>query len=191
MSMTPNMATSTDPASTSPVPPIDTPTLLAELAAQQRRIVAIVAGLDDATMRRPILPSGWSCGGMIQHLTGMTNFWFQTIMSGSELVAEGDDDFALADGVSIGELIEHYSLATARGHDLVRHLPLDAPPAWWPADLFGPWQLHSLFEVLQHVLVETATHSGHLDATRELIDGRTWSYSLGRLADAEVDGSGT
>ena len=181
MSKTPTIAPSTRPASPSPVPAIDTPTLLAELAAQQRRIVAIVAGLDDATMRRAILPSGWSCGGMIQHLTGMTNFWFQTIMSGRELVAEGDD-FALGDDVSIGELVEQYSLATARGHELVRHLPLDAPPAWWPADLFGPWQLHSLFEVLQHVLVETATHSGHLDATRELIDGRTWSYSLDRLA---------
>jgi hypothetical protein len=187
MSIAPNIPVSTDPVSTDPasssgVPPIDTPTLLAELAAQQRRVVAIVAGVDDATMRRPILPSGWSCGGMIQHLTGMTNFWFQTIMSGSEFVAEGDG-FVLADDLSIGELVEQYSLDTARGHDLVRHLPLDAPPAWWPADLFGSWRLHSLFEVLQHVLVETATHAGHLDATRELIDGRTWSYSLGRLAD--------
>jgi hypothetical protein len=25
-----------------------------------------------------------------------------------------------------------------------------------------------------HVLVETATHAGHLDAVRELIDGRKW-----------------
>ncbi|MGH9304633.1 MAG: DUF664 domain-containing protein, partial [Acidimicrobiales bacterium] len=24
------------------------------------------------------------------------------------------------------------------------------------------------------VITETATHAGHLDATRELIDGRTW-----------------
>ena len=183
MSINSNITTSAGPASVSPVPAIDTPTLLAGLAAQQRRIVAIVADLDDATMRRPMMPSGWSCGGMIQHLTGMTNFWFQAIMSGRELVEEGDD-FALADDVSIAELVEHYSLATVRGHDLVRHLPLDAPPAWWPTDLFGPWRLHSLFEVLQHVLVETATHAGHLDATRELIDGRTWSYPLGRLVDA-------
>jgi uncharacterized damage-inducible protein DinB len=170
-------------ATNAPATAIDTPALLAELAAQQQRIVAIVADLDDATMRRPILPSGWSCGGMIQHLTGMTNFWFQAIMSGSELVAEEDDGFALADDVSLAELVAQYSLATASGHDLVRQLPLDAPPAWWPDDLFGPWRLHSLFEVLQHVLVETATHAGHLDTTRELIDGRTWSYELGRLAD--------
>ena len=109
MSITTNIATSTGPASTGPVPLIDTPTLLTELATQQRRIVAIVADLDDATMRRPVLPSGWSCGGMIQHLTGMTNFWFQTIMSGRGLVADGDD-FTLADNVSIAELVERYSL---------------------------------------------------------------------------------
>jgi hypothetical protein len=182
MSITLKITTSTGPAPSKPGPLIDTETLLAELAGQQRRVVAVVSGLDDATMRRPILPSGWSCGGMIQHLTGMTNFWFETIMSGNEFVADGDG-FALADNVSIVELVEQYSLVTARGHDLVRHLPLDAPPVWWPSDLFGTWRLHSLFEVLQHVLVETATHAGHLDATRELIDGRTWSYSLGRLAD--------
>jgi hypothetical protein len=28
--------------------------------------------------------------------------------------------------------------------------------------------------VLVHVLVETATHAGHLDAVRELLDGRQY-----------------
>ncbi|MFC7479388.1 DUF664 domain-containing protein [Luedemannella flava] len=28
--------------------------------------------------------------------------------------------------------------------------------------------------LLLHVITETATHAGHLDAVRELIDGRTW-----------------
>lgn len=182
MSITSNTPTSIGPASVSPAPMIDTDTILAALAGQQQRIVGIVADLDDTTMRCPVLPTGWSCAGMIQHLTGMTSFWFETIMSGGELVADCDE-FALAADVSTGELVERYSRVTRRGHDMVRHLPLDTPPGWWPADLFGPWRLNSLFEVLQHVLVESATHAGHLDATRELIDGRTWDYTLGRLAD--------
>lgn len=177
-----NVVTSTSPPLTTTAPAIDTARLLSGLAAQQQRIVGIVAGLDDGTMRRPILPSGWSCGGMIQHLTGMTNFWFATIMSGDDLV-EADDGFTLADDVSMDGLVEQYSAATARGHDRVRHLPLETPPAWWPDEMFGPWRLHSLFEVLQHVLVESATHAGHLDVTRELIDCRTWNYPLGRLGD--------
>lgn len=47
----------------------------------------------------------------------------------------------------------------------------------------GGWRLDSLFEVVQHVLVETACHAGHLDAARELLDGRTWDYAAGRLAE--------
>jgi len=182
MTVDSNVLTSANSTFRSAAPAIDTATLLSGLAAQQQRIVGIVAGLDDATMRRPMLPSSWSCGGMIQHLTGMTNFWFDTIMSGDDLV-EADDDFTLADDVSMDGLVEQYSIVTARGHDRVCHMPLEAPPAWWPDDMFGPWRLHSLFEVLQHVLVESATHAGHLDATRELIDRRTWSYPLGRLGD--------
>ncbi len=52
--------------------------------------------------------------------------------------------------------------------------PTDAP-AWWPANQFGEWRLHTLRDVLLHVIAETACHAGHLDAARELIDGRTWA----------------
>jgi Protein of unknown function (DUF664) len=51
---------------------------------------------------------------------------------------------------------------------------LDAAPAWWPAELFGSWRMDDLREIILHVMTETACHAGHLDAVRELIDGRTW-----------------
>lgn len=51
---------------------------------------------------------------------------------------------------------------------------MDAAPAWWPEGLFGEWRLETLREIVLHVVTETATHTGHLDAARELIDGRTW-----------------
>jgi hypothetical protein len=50
---------------------------------------------------------------------------------------------------------------------------LVAPPARWP-DYFEDWRLQDVREVILHVITETATHAGHLDAARELIDGRTW-----------------
>ena len=37
----------------------------------------------------------------------------------------------------------------------------------------GP-ALGDLREILLHVIAETATHAGHLDAARELINGRQW-----------------
>ena len=45
---------------------------------------------------------------------------------------------------------------------------------WRPSSLAGRWRLDNLREVILHVLTETAVHAGHLDAARELIDGRTW-----------------
>ena len=46
--------------------------------------------------------------------------------------------------------------------------PPALPEAWWPdAGLSFP----DLRSVVLHVLVDTATHAGHLDAVRELIDG--------------------
>jgi len=58
--------------------------------------------------------------------------------------------------------------------DRIRDALPDAAPALWPEELFGDWRLDNLREVILHVLTETAVHAGHLDAVRELIDGRTW-----------------
>ncbi|MEU3555740.1 mycothiol transferase [Streptomyces fragilis] len=50
----------------------------------------------------------------------------------------------------------------------------DTPLAWWPHHLFGEPHLHTVRDVLLHVITETACHAGHLDSARELIDGRRW-----------------
>jgi len=36
-----------------------------------------------------------------------------------------------------------------------------------------------LRKTILHVITETACHAGHLDAVRELIDGRTWLILTG------------
>jgi hypothetical protein len=59
-------------------------------------------------------------------------------------------------------------------HRLFLHLPLDAAPAWWPPELFGDWRFDTLREITMHVMTETACHTGHPDAARELIEGRQW-----------------
>jgi hypothetical protein len=51
---------------------------------------------------------------------------------------------------------------------------IESALAWWPEDLFGSSRLDDLREILLHVIAETACHAGHLDAARELIDGRQW-----------------
>jgi hypothetical protein len=49
-----------------------------------------------------------------------------------------------------------------------------AAPSHWPEDRWPNWRFDDLRETILHVITETACHAGHLDAARELIDGRTW-----------------
>jgi hypothetical protein len=159
----------------------DSPALLPWLAAQQRRVRGILDGLDDHTLRQPVLPSG--CAGMVQHLTVMTRFWFVDVMAGQRADPPEEDDFHVPDTRPASDILDAYQHQARTAIELVRDLPLDTPPAWWPDDRWGDWRLDNLHEVLLHVLVETTCHAGHLDAARELIDGRTWDYAHGRLND--------
>ena len=51
---------------------------------------------------------------------------------------------------------------------------LGAPPAIWPVEIWPDWRLPDVRAVMLHVITETACHAGHVDAVRELIDGRQW-----------------
>jgi hypothetical protein len=56
---------------------------------------------------------------------------------------------------------------------------LSGAPPWWPVERWPNWRFHDVRRVVLHVISETACHAGHLDATRELIDGRTWLVVTG------------
>jgi hypothetical protein len=71
-------------------------------------------------------------------------------------------------------VLDGYRQEIALAKPIIAATALDAAPAWWPEELFGSWRLHNLRQIIMHVTVETACHAGHLDAVRELIDGRTW-----------------
>jgi hypothetical protein len=165
---------------------VDTQHLLDAITSMQQRAIGILDGLEEYDLRRPVLPSGWSCLGMAQHLTGMTWFWFVEVMGGRLGENPVGDGFDVPDDAAAADVLGAMRIRLPQADAAVEHLPLSTAPAWWPDDLFGPWRLHSLAEVLTHVLVETSCHTGHLDAARELIDGRTWDWSRGRLADVPV-----
>lgn len=155
--------------------------LLGRLAGQRRHVLAAVDGLSDEQLRRSVLPSGWNAVGLVRHLTlGLERYWFGTVMGGAPLdywpAGQGPDDGAadwrVGDEESPAEVLEEYRRATEASDAVIAGLDLSAPPAlpeaWWPdAGLSFP----DLRSVVVHVLVDTATHAGHLDAVRELIDG--------------------
>jgi hypothetical protein len=71
------------------------------------------------------------------------------------------------------EVLDLYRGEVDRANAVLADASLDDAPLWWP-DFFGDFRLGSVREVVLHVLVEVACHCGHLDAARELIDGRQW-----------------
>ena len=160
-----------------------TGTVLAALAAQQRRVLGIVADLDDVQLRRAVLPSGWSCAGMLRHLGLTSAFWCLNVIAGSPCDMAERDDFTVPGGAA-ADVVSEAAAQMADAHEIVTPLRLSDPVRWWPEGHWGGWRLTTVHEVLLHLLVETACHAGHLDVARELMDGRTWDYARGELTPA-------
>lgn len=150
------------------------------LQNQREHVLGAVEGLKDEELTRPILPSHWTCVGMINHLAlDVERWWFRQVFAGEELTAaeiaeSGNDAWLVPEDVSPHEVLARYRREMERANAIIAAASLEDAPRTWP-DLFAPqFHLDNLRELLLHVIVETATHAGHLDATRELIDGRQW-----------------
>lgn len=149
------------------------------LTSQRGHVLGVVAGLPEPDLRRAVLPSGWTCAGLINHLAlDVELFWFRAVVDGQpDAIAELDliaDAWQVDPDVPAGEIIANYRDQVELADAVLARIDLDAAPAWWPADQFGDWRLDTNREVLVHVISETACHAGHLDAARELIDGNQW-----------------
>ena len=117
--------------------------------------------------------------GLVQHLTlDVERFRFRAVVAGDEEVTyglpNGDEAWKVAPEVSAVEVLERYRREAELADAVITATPAGAALAWWPHDLFGEPHLHTLRDVVLHVVAETACHAGHLDAARELLDGRRW-----------------
>jgi hypothetical protein len=160
----------------------ETEVLLSSLNNQRRHVIEILDGLSDADLRRPVLPSAWTCLGLIRHLAlDVERFWFRQVMAGEPQDAiepgpaeEPDTDaWEVGPDVSAQAVLDLYRHEIELADAIIAVTAIDAAPAWWP-DFFPNFRLADLRAVMLHVITETACHAGHLDAVRELIDGRIW-----------------
>jgi hypothetical protein len=145
------------------------------LDQQRHHVVGILDGLTEDQLRRPVLPSGWSCLGMVKHLAlSDEHFWFRCVMNGEsqDYFPQGPNaDFQVGPGETAGDIFALYRDEIARADAIIAANSLDQPPRQppeWGVDL------SDLRTVMLWVIGETACHAGHLDAVRELIDGRQW-----------------
>jgi uncharacterized damage-inducible protein DinB len=147
------------------------------LSRQREHVFEAIEGLDARDLRRQVLPSGWTCLGLINHLSfDVEHFWFQAVIAGEEgavedVVTSSGNAWDLSASESAEAVLQRYRADIERADAIIANRPFDAAPVWWP-DFFGSWRLNSVREIVLHVVTETATHAGHLDAARELIDGK-------------------
>lgn len=147
--------------------------LLEALRAQRAHVLLALDGLPDAALRRPVLPSGWTCLGLVQHLAlDVERFWFRAVSAGEDVdLATGDTAWHVAPGTPTRAVLDAYRDEATRSDAVIAATALDAAAAWWPVEVFADLPRRDLRATVLHVLTETACHAGHLDAARELLDG--------------------
>ncbi|MBV9292384.1 MAG: DinB family protein [Frankiales bacterium] len=143
-------------------------TALAFLKFARNCVIKKTSGLSDEQLRRPIVETGTSLLGLVQHLTDGERFWF-----GYQLAGRGSDEFdfsmTVPADVSAAKVIEAYRGAIAESDEFLDGLAnLDVPMAV-PID----GTRHTARWVVAHMTGETTRHAGHADILRELIDGTT------------------
>ena len=149
------------------------------LDQQRHHVLGILDGLTEEQLRRPMLPSGWHCLGMVKHLAlSDEHYWFRCVMNGEsqDYFPEGPNaDFQVGPDETAADVFALYRDEIAHADAIITADALNQPPRG-PDPQWEQWGVDfpDLRTVMLWVIRETACHAGHLDAVRELIDGRQW-----------------
>lgn len=116
---------------------------------------------------------------MLRHLTlSDERYWFEVVVAGGpfDFWPDGDNaDWQVDAEESAGSVIEAYRESITNSEAIVATRSVDDPPAqpedWWAG---AGMSFPDLRSVMLHVIVETATHAGQLDAVREILDGKQY-----------------
>jgi hypothetical protein len=116
---------------------------------------------------------------MIEHLGYAERFWFKQVITGtadplgdwSRAEAEADDG-PFTTSRPAHEVLAFYREQVVRSDEILAGTPLDFRPAGHvPPDMAD--EIHTVRDVILHMIEEIARHAGHLDIARELLDGET------------------
>ncbi|MEW2399432.1 DinB family protein [Streptomyces sp. NPDC046862] len=131
-------------------------------------------GLEDADLRRPMVPSGTSLLGLVKHLAETEHGWFclEFLRLDERPLYETPDDpeagFRIEPHETVDEIVQTYLDQCERARKIVAEqasLEIDVPE-----NLRGRVNLRW---ILLHMIEETSRHNGHADILREMIDGTT------------------
>jgi uncharacterized damage-inducible protein DinB len=113
-------------------------------------------------------PTANSLGQIVVHLGYAERLWLRVIFAGETMdMSWRRHMFVLPDGWSVDDVVAFYRSETATADAVLAGVTsLDAPSAAAIRPTTLRW-------VVTHLIEETARHVGHMDITRELLDGRT------------------
>lgn len=151
--------------------------LRAGLDSKRQHILENINGLDDEQLRIAALPSGWTPLELLRHLTlGGERYWFSSITGGEDLdlaPTEPRAGWHVGPDETAASIIDAYCEQIAASNTVLDGVNPDEPPRRRDP-LWDTWGIDfpTVRAIVVHMIVETATHAGHLDAVVELIDGR-------------------
>jgi hypothetical protein len=152
--------------------------LLHFLRYQRDSVLSIVGDLDEDAWHRPVVPSGWTPAGLVEHLGNAERHWFQQVIAGSDDWLPWDEgrppydpEAAFTCDRPSADVLAYYREQCRRSDEVLAQVPLSAPLRGRHGGPDG--ELPSVRWVVLHMIEETASHSGHLEIARELLDGRT------------------
>lgn len=154
------------------VPADETTMLRGWLTHLRQSAVFKLEGLDDAQLRWKPAPSANSLGGIVVHLGYAERWWVRVVFAGEAMDRSWADDgfartFVVPDGWSVDDVVAFYRAETAAADAVLDAASsLDEPSRAEVRHTTLRW-------VVTHLIEEAARHVGHMDITRELLDGRT------------------
>lgn len=152
--------------------------LLECLQYQRSSVLSVVDGLSEEAWHTSIVPSGWTPAGFLEHLGGAEYHWFRQVVAGlpDDPLPEGeeptpwDPTAAFVSDLPSQEIVAFYIAQCKYSDGILANVSMSTKPIGRHA---LDEEVPSVRVVVLHMIEETATHSGHLEIARELLDGRT------------------
>jgi uncharacterized damage-inducible protein DinB len=113
-------------------------------------------------------PTANSLGVIVVHLGYAERLWLRAVFAGEEMdMGWRQHMFELPIDWSVADVVSFYRAEIAAADAVLDQAgSFDLPSS-------GPLRPTTLRWVVFHLIEETARHAGHMDITRELLDGRT------------------
>ena len=151
--------------------------LLGYLDYYRSAIARKLNGLTDPELRNSHLPSGWTPLELLKHLVHMEARWLRWGFMAEQLSQPWADEdesgrWHVGPEETATELLAALHAGGARTRAIAAGAELTDVAAFGGRFTVGDHR-PTLAWILFHVLQEYARHAGHLDITRELLDGAT------------------